>query len=86
MFAILINYSFNDPRIDLFKTEEETQRYLENIVAEEFRIDTEENGWNAQLEWSPDRSFARIICHFADHDDVTEFHFISSVYDHFYEI
>lgn len=49
---------------------------------EELRIDKEENAWNTEGYMAEDKMYAKIVNHFADGDDVTEFH-VANVYDQY---
>ena len=74
-YAVVTTYSF-DPEIlvRLFHSEEAAVAYVKKQVAEELRIETEENGWDAEAEISDDGWTATITTHFyEDQDDVTVF-------------
>lgn len=49
---------------------------------EELRIDKEENEWNTEGYMAEDKMYAKIVNHFADGNDVTEFH-VANVYDQY---
>ncbi len=74
MFVVVITYSFDrDMSIYAFSDEESAKVFLKKFFEEEKRIDKEENGWITETEMSDDGEYAKIVNHFADHDDVTEF-------------
>lgn len=79
-FAVVFTYSFDtDSAVYLFDTEEEAIDYMMKSLAEELRIDTEENGWSSEGYIQEDGMYAKITNHFQDGDDVTEFH-IANIY------
>ena len=80
-YAVVISYSFDeDVIVYLFPTEEEAVSVLQESYEKEYRIETEEDGWDAVGEISESGLYAIITVHFADHDDVTEFR-VGSVHD-----
>ena len=73
-FAVVFTYSFSsDAAVHLFDTEAEAVEFLKTSFNEEVRID-KEDGWDVETVISNDGDYAKIICHFDDHDDITEFH------------
>lgn len=79
-FAVVFTYSFDsDSSVYLFDTLEEAKTFMCKSYEEELRIDTEENDWISEGHIDEDGMYAKIVNHFADRDDVTEFH-VASVY------
>lgn len=73
-YAVVFTYSFSsDAAVHLFDTEAEAVEFLKTSFNEEVRID-KEDGWDVETVISNDGDYAKIICHFDDHDDITEFH------------
>lgn len=66
----------------LFDTQEEAIKFMTESYKEELRIDKEENEWNTEGYMAEDKMYAKIVHHFADGDDVTEFH-VANVYDQY---
>lgn len=82
-FAVLFTYSFDcDSSVYLFDTQEEAIKFMTESYKEELRIDKEENEWNTEEYMAEDKMYAKIVNHFADGDDVTEFH-VANVYDQY---
>lgn len=71
-YAVVSYYSFDNPQVKMFDTFKECVEYVHATAEEEYRIDTEENGWNSELRYI-DEGYARIHTYFSDHTDVTEF-------------
>lgn len=79
-YAVVFSYSFDhDVAVYLFDTQEEAAEYLKKSVQEEFRIDTEENGWASSYDISEDGLYGVVKNHFPDRTDVTEVR-VGSVY------
>lgn len=78
-YAVVCTYSFDDCAVYLFDTLEEATAYLKELYEEEVRIDIEENGWEVTSMIEDDCRYAKIVDHFADGDDITEYQ-IGSVY------
>lgn len=79
-FAVVFTYSFDcDSSVYLFDTQDEAIKFMTESYEEELRIDKEENGWNSEGYVTEDDMYARIVTHFPDRDDITEFH-IANVY------
>ena len=73
-FAVVCSYSFdNDTAVYLFTNENEAKLFLKDNFEQEIKIDVEENGYDTESFISSDGWYAKIINHFADHDNVTEF-------------
>lgn len=80
-FAVVFTYSFDtDSAVYLFDTQEEAIDYMMKSLAEELRIDREENGWNSDGYVAEDKMYAEIITHYPSGDSVTEMH-IANVYE-----
>lgn len=80
MYAVIFIYSFDwDVAVYLFEDLEEAKEFLKSSAEEEYRIDTEENGWTTELEFDNDNCYAKITNHFLDRDDITEMH-IGNIY------
>lgn len=74
MYALIVNYSFDDDvPVYLFTTEESAINALEFMFERELCIDTQENEWDVSAKINDDKRYAKLIAHFSDHDDVTEF-------------
>ena len=79
-YAVVFTYSFDtDSAVYLFDTEDAAIDYMLESYEEELRIDKEENGWDSEGYVTEDDMYARIVTHFPDRDDITEFH-IANVY------
>ena len=48
-YAVVSYYSFDNPQVKMFDTFKECVEYVHATAEEEYRIDTEENGWNSEL-------------------------------------
>ena len=74
----MTTHSF-DPQIyaSPFPSQDTAIAALREDFETERRIDTEENGWDTQASIADDGTYARIINHFADRDDTTEFHVVA---------
>ncbi len=77
-YAVVFTYSFDNAAAYLFDTEDEAIDFLKTSFNEEIRND-KEDGWDVEAAISNDGDYAKIICHFDDHDDITEFH-LATVY------
>ena len=75
MWYGMTKYSFDSdkPICGPFKTEEEAWEYIEKMADEEYRIDTEENGWNAKITKNKTCNEITIKDFFSAGIDVTEF-------------
>lgn len=72
-YAVVVTYSFDsEVPVRLFKDYDEAKAYLKADWEKEVKIDTEENGWDADFEISAEGDYARITNRFDDRDDVTE--------------
>lgn len=73
-FAVIFTYSFDDEVVVyLFDNESDAKKFLFDSYREEMRVDTEENGWNAEGWISEDGRYARITTRFDNGEDTTEF-------------
>ena len=73
-YAVIVTYSFDwHTPVWLFKTMEEAKNFLKQSAQNEFRIDTEEDGWKAFLEFDNDEEYAKISVYFNDDTYITEF-------------
>jgi hypothetical protein len=82
-YAVIITYSFDDETpVVLFENREEAVEFIRKTSKREYDIDVNENGWGEITEYSidPDGEHARIINHFSDHDDITDWS-IGTTYD-----
>lgn len=75
MWYYMTKYSFDPskPVVGPFDTEEEAWDSMKNIADEEYRIDTEENGWRTQYIKNKDCGEITIKNFFVSHTDITEF-------------
>lgn len=72
-YAVIVNYSFDEEvSVRLFESFIDAKKHLESDWRKEIFIDIEENYWDSEYEISDDGCYAKIINHFADRDDVTE--------------
>ena len=72
-YAVVFSYSFDyDVAVYLFKTFEEARSWLSKSLMAEYRIQTDENGWDAYYEVNGDGTYAKLVTQFFDHDDVME--------------
>ena len=81
-YAVIFTYSFDSEiAVYLFETFEEAKEFLKTNFELEKKIDIEENGWEdiSDFEISEDGGYAKIINHFPDRDDITEYH-IGNIY------
>ena len=82
-FAVVFTYSFDcDCSAQLFDTQDEAIKFMTESYKEELRIDKEENEWSTEGYMAKDKMYAKIVNHFADGDDITEFH-VPNVYDQY---
>lgn len=73
-YAVIFTYSFDDEcSVFLFVSEREAVDFLRKSFDEECRIDKKENGWDSECEISEDGWKAKIVNHFDDRDDITNF-------------
>ncbi len=71
--AVVITYSFvSQTSVLLFEDWESAMEFIKNDVVDEFKIDTQENGWDSEYVISEDEGRATLTTHFADRDDVVE--------------
>lgn len=75
MWYALTRYSFDSekPIAGPFKTEEEAWDFIESQADEEYRIDTEENGWETRMFKDKENGEITLIDYFVSHKDTTEF-------------
>ena len=75
MYYYLTKYSFDPEKVvhGPFTTEEEAWATMEADANEQYRIDTEENQWDARLFKHKDNGEITLIDYFVAHKDVTEF-------------
>lgn len=74
IIPVITTYNFDHSAIvRLFETDEEACAYLKDSYEKELYIDREENGYDTEGNIDEDCDYARIVNHFADHDDITEF-------------
>lgn len=74
-YAVIITYSFDhDYNLFTFGTEEEACEALKKAAKEEFRIETEENEYDADLVYDDDWWFAKIITHWDNDDEICYYH------------
>lgn len=74
LIPVVTTYSFDrETPVKLFESDKEAEEYLRKIYEEELRIDREENGYDTEGMIENDGSYAKIINHFPDRDDITEF-------------
>jgi hypothetical protein len=72
--AVVTTYSFdNHAFVVLVDDLDEAIEYIRKSCEEEFRIDTQENGWGDITEYfiSEYGEYAVLTNHFADRDDIT---------------
>lgn len=82
-FAVVFTYSFDcDSAVYLVNTQDEAIKFMTESYEEELRIDKEENKWDTEGYMAEDKMYAKIVNHFADGNDVTEFH-VANVYDQY---
>lgn len=82
-FAVVFTYSFDcDCAVYPVDTQDEAIKFMTESYEEELRIDKEENKWDTEGYIAEDKMYAKIVNHFADGDDVTEFH-VANVYDQY---
>jgi len=80
-FAVIITCSFDEEvSVFLFGNEDAAKEFLCEAYKEEVQIDADANGYDVNASISEDGKYASIVCHFSDHDDLTEFR-IGTVYD-----
>lgn len=74
LIPVVTTYSFDrETTVRLFVSDKEAEGYLRKTYEEELRIDREENGYDTEGMIEDDGSYAKIINHFPDRDDITEF-------------
>ena len=73
-YAVVFSYSFDeDVAVYLFDSADDAKKYLRESLLEEYRIDTEENGWDSSYFISESGLYGRIENRFKDQTDITEF-------------
>ena len=75
-YAVITTYSFDAPALRLCKTEKEAEDFLAENFNQEVAADAD-NGWNTESELHMEEQYGKIVNHFDDHDDVTEFYIVS---------
>lgn len=71
-YVVTFHYSYDDDKSAyLFENFEDAWKFLQDDLKEEYRIQTEENGFEAVLTEYPGRNIIEIKTRFFDHDDVT---------------
>ena len=69
-FAVVFTYSFDDDAaVYLFDTQDEAVDFLKQSILEEYRIDTEENGWDSWYKVADSGLSGELITYFPDHED-----------------
>jgi len=72
-YALVFNYSFDsDAAVYLFDTFTEAKEALRESILEEYRIDTEENGWDSTYFISEDGLYGSVVNSFITYEDITE--------------
>ena len=82
-YAVIITYSFDDETpVALFENREEAVEFIRKTSKREYDIDVNENGWGEITEYEIDHlgEYAKIVNHFDDNDDITEWRF-GTIYD-----
>lgn len=78
--AVVVTFSFDtEVSVILFDTQRQALDFIKLDVVDEWRIDTEENGWDSEYVIFEDEARAVLTTHFADRDDITEWR-IADVY------
>lgn len=71
---VITTYSFDDgATVAMFPTDEQAEDYLEEMFNKEVAHD-KENGYDCVAQIQKDKRYAKIVNHFEDKSDVTEFH------------
>lgn len=80
-YAVVVTFSF-DPQVSvlLFNEWTEAMGFIKKDVADEHRIDTQENGWDSEYVIYEDDGRAVLTTYFEDHNDIVEWK-IGTVYD-----
>lgn len=77
LYAVIRDYSFGGPSVALFDNENDARGYLIQLAQDEYRVDTEENQWEADLTYDNNDmtqvTQATIVDYFMDGDDVTTY-------------
>lgn len=75
MWYGIVKYSFDadKPIYGPFETEDDAWNFIETQVDEEYRIDTEENGWDSKITKNKTCNEITIENIFTSETDVTEF-------------
>lgn len=74
-YALIFTYNFDqDCEVLLFNTWEEASTKLKEYAEEEFRIEAEENEYDSELVHDDDWSYAEVISHFDEADDICYYH------------
>ena len=79
MFTLIVTYSF-DPEVVVypFADEESAKAALRSNFENEKHIDMEENGYDSTASIEKDGCYAKIVNHFADRDDTTEWRVVET--------
>lgn len=72
-YAVTFTYNFDDETVVyLFASEVEAREFFEESFLEEFRIDSNENGWDCSKNIISENHY-QIINQFNDREDITDF-------------
>lgn len=77
IYAVIRDYSFDGSSVALFDNEHDARQYLIRLAQHEYRVDVEENQWEAELKYDDDDMNsvrqATITDYFMDGEDVTTY-------------
>lgn len=81
-YAVVITFSFDSQvSVLLFDEYDKALTFMRNDVLDEYRIDTEENGWNVEYVIYENEGRAVLTDYFDDYNDVTEWR-IGTIFEH----
>lgn len=81
-YALVITFSFDSQvSVLLFDEWDKALEFMKNDILDEYRIDTEENGWDAEYVIYEDEGRAVLTDYFDDRNDVTEWR-IGWIFEH----
>ena len=74
MYAVVITYNFDKTTpVLLCKTIEDAKIKLKEQFLHELEVDLMENEWDTETTIDSNSEYAKIVNHFPDHDDITEY-------------
>lgn len=80
-YAVVVTFSFDSQvSVLLFEDWAQALEFIKADILDEYRIDTQENGWDSEYAIFEEEGRAVLTTHFADRDDVVEWR-IGTIYE-----